>query len=54
MRHIEVQPTEDGALIFTVTARDQAPWGSTNTTIVVTADDLASLRAKLHACLQAM
>ncbi len=54
MRHIEVQPTEDGALIFTVTPRDQAPWGSTNTTIFVTGADLASLSAKLQACLQEM
>ena len=54
MSHIEVQPTEDGALIFTVTPRDQAPWGSTNTTIFVTGADLAALCAKLHACLQEM
>ena len=54
MSHIEVQPTEDGALIFTVTPRDQAPWGSTNTTIFVTGADLASLSAKLQACLQEM
>ena len=54
MRHIEVQPTEDGALIFTVTPHDQAPWGSTNTTIFVTAEDLAFLSAKLQACPQEM
>ncbi len=52
MSGIDVRATDGGAMIFTVTERDRAPWGSTNTTIFVTPDDLALLTGKLQACLQ--
>ncbi len=49
MSGIDVQAIDDGALIFTVTAHDQAPWGRSNTTIFVTAADLEVLIDKLQA-----
>ncbi len=49
MRQIDVEAIHDGTFIFTVTERDQAPWGSTNTTIFVPPERLAELVAKLQA-----
>ena len=54
MSSIDVCPTDDAVLLFTVTQRDRAPWGSTNTTIFVPAADLELLVAKLQASLHAI
>jgi len=48
MRQIDVEAIHDGTFIFTVTERDQAPWGSTNTTIFIPPEQLAEVVAKLQ------
>ena len=43
MYRIEVRAADDSTLIFTVTDRSQAPWGPSNTTILVPPEQLAPL-----------
>ena len=49
MRQIDVESIHDGTFIFTVTERDHAPWGSTNTTIFVPPEQLPAFVSKLQA-----
>ena len=49
MYRIDVGAADEATLIFTVTARWQAPWGAGNTTILVPAEQLAPLIHSLQA-----
>jgi hypothetical protein len=45
---IDVRGMHDGTFIFTVTEHDQAPWGTSNTTIFIPPEHLQDIIAKLH------
>ena len=52
MTGIEVRGEDETTVIFTVTDRDQAPWGRTNTTIYIPPQFLPEVVGKLQARLQ--